>query len=574
MNSEQQKVKRNQSSISSVQRTFLQSQTPTCSLKQLLADWQTAVTDTNHLQPPPYHGPDVAIPLFTEKTSEVVPGSSFVARVRTGSDGHPWIGKAIEHDAKFILAQRSPAELGLTVPEDVVYWQVPDTAETLAWLSAAWYGFPSRQLIMIGVTGTNGKTSTVDLIHAILSAAGCKTGMLSTLKAMIGNYEELLELHVSTPEAPVVQRYLRQMVDAGLTHCILETTSHGLAQHRVTAVSFDIAVITNITHEHLDYHGSFEAYAQAKERLFRSVAVNDPASQKPDAVAKTAVLNLDDSSYQRLSAIPTPNQLSYSLHNPAADLHVTELVTDPAGSSFTLHFARHSLPIRSPLLGTFNVTNMLAAAATAHALNLSPEAIQTGLQSVGQIHGRMHQIQRGQQFIVHVDFAHTPDGLEKAIEAARGILQQMGRNGRLITVFGSAGKRDPEKRRLMAEISSRLADCTILTAEDPRTESLDDILATMAHGCLAQGGVAGKTFWRIPDRGQAIYFALSLAQPEDFVLVCGKGHEQSMCFITTEYPWDDIKATEAAIDAFLANQPMPNLGLPTFDPTFELTIND
>lgn len=546
----------------------------TRSLKQLLTDWQTVVADTHHLQPPPYSGPDVAIQMFTEKTSEVTPGSSFVARVRTGSDGHPYIGKAIELGATFVLAQKPAAALGLTLPENVVYWQVSDTAETLAWLSAAWYRFPSRQLVMIGVTGTNGKTSTVDLIRGILQAADCKIGMISTLQAIIGNYQEALELHVSTPEAPVVQRYLRQMVDAGMTHCILETTSHGLAQHRVTAVEFDVAVITNITHEHLDYHGSFEAYAQAKERLFRNVAGNDPMSHKPGAVTKTAVLNLDDSAYPRLAAIPAPRQISYSLQNPTADLYVSDLVTDPNGSSFTLHLAGQTLPVRSPLLGIFNVANMLAATGAAQALGVTPEAIQNGLQAVGQIHGRMHQIQRGQAFIVHVDFAHTPDGLEKAIQAARGILDQMGRNGRIITVFGSAGKRDPEKRRMMAEISTRLAERTVLTAEDPRTESLDDILAAMAAGCQAEGGVEGETFWRIPDRGQAIYFALGLARPEDFVLVAGKGHEQSMCFLTTEYPWDDIDATEAALDAFLAGRPMPNLGLPTYDPNFALTIGD
>mgnify|MGYP002624118746 CR=1 FL=1 len=549
-------------------------QSPTRSIKQLLADWQTAVTNTNHMQPPPYDGPDVAIQMFTEKTGEVTPGSSFVARVRTGSDGHPWIGKALELGATFILAEKPAKELGLTLPENVIYWQVPDTAETLAWLSAAWYGFPSRQLIMIGVTGTNGKTSTVDLIRGILSAAGIRMGMLSTLKAIIGDYQEPLELHVSTPEAPVVQRYLRQMVDAGLTHCVLESTSIGLEQHRVTAVEFDIAVITNITHEHLDYHGSFEAYTQSKERLFHSVATNDPTPHKPDDVMKTAVLNLDDSSYQRLAVIPAPRQISYSLHNSTADLHVTDLVTDPAGSSFTLHLAGEKLAVRSPLLGIFNVANMLAAAGAGLALNIPPETIKAGLQAVGQIHGRMHQIQRGQEFIVHIDFAHTPDGLEKAIQAARGILDQMGRDGRIITVFGSAGKRDPEKRRMMAEISTQLADYTVLTAEDPRTESLDDILAAMAAGCLAAGGVEGETFWRIRDRGQAIYFALGLARPEDFVLVCGKGHEQSMCFITTEYPWDDIDATEAALDAFLAGEPMPDLGLPTYDSNFALTISD
>lgn len=537
------------------------------SLKQLLADWQTAVHATSHPPPPAYNGPDILLTNLVEHTNDVQPGSCFIARVRATSDGHRWIGKAIEYGASLILGQLPLQELPVDIPENVVYWQVPDTAETAAWLAAAWHGFPSRRMVIAGITGTNGKTSTAALLHAILQAAGHKTGLISTLKAMIGEREEALALHVSTPEAPVVQGYLRQMADARVTHCVLEATSHGLAQHRVTAVDFDTAVITNITHEHLFYHGTFAAYVQAKTRLFEMVAADNPTPDKPQPVVKTAVLNLDDPvSYPHLSAIPAPRRITYSLTNEAADVTAADIDTQPQGTIVDIRLPDGAIvPVKSALIGLYNVANMLAAAAAAHSLGIEAAAIQAGLEAVGLIHGRMHPIQKGQPFRVYVDFAHTPDGLEKTIGAARQILQMSEQaDGRIIAVFGSAGLRDPEKRRMMAEISAEMADLTILTAEDPRTESLDDILETMAQGCRSRGGVEGQTFWRIPDRGQAIHFALTLAQSGDCVLICGKGHEQSMCFGTTEHPWDDIEATEMALDAWQNGRAMPDLGLPTY----------
>jgi UDP-N-acetylmuramoyl-L-alanyl-D-glutamate--2,6-diaminopimelate ligase len=252
--------------------------------------------------------------------------------------------------------------------------------------------------------------------------------------------------------------------------------------------------------------------------------------------------------------------------------------------------------VRAPLPGAFNVSNMLAASAAAAALGVAPEAIRAGLEGVTYLSGRMERIDRGQPFLVVVDFAHTPNALERAIAAARGMAaegggagERRGRGereaasaveeesspaplppffpapkGRVIAVFGSAGKRDVAKRRLMAEISARAADLTVLTAEDPRTESLDDILAMMAGAAEAAGGAEGETFWRVPDRGRAIYFALTLARPGDVVLICGKGHEQSMAFGEVEYPWDDRQATVAALEAFLEGREMGDLGLPTF----------
>ena len=600
-------------------------------LSELLAAWGAAVAGTSHPHPPPYDGPDVAITRFTEKTSEVEPGVAFVARVRTGSDGHPYIGRAIERGASLILAQQRVDELGLAVPPGVGWLTVPDTAEALAWLSAAREGFPSRELVVIGITGTDGKTTTANILFNILRAAGFRAGLLSTIKADIGGAEELLELHVTTPESPVVQRYLRRMVDAGLTHCVLETTSHALAQHRVAAVELDVAVVTNITHEHLDYHGSAEAYFAAKQRLF-AYLLDDPIHTpggKPRKAAqrRTAVLNRDDRSYAPLDEFLAGRPVevvTYGLegsdtrderretngdrrpttadgprttdHGPwqgdvSSDDVLTAVVSRPSSvvtaydidygpddTALTLHVAGASLPVRAPLAGAFNVYNMLAATAAAAALGVGPEIIREGLQGVGYLSGRMERIDGGQPFLVVVDFAHTPNALKRAIDAARGMIGGKGerekgregegekeRGGRVIAVFGSAGKRDVEKRRLMAEISVRAADLTVLTAEDPRTESLDDILAMMAEAATSAGGVEGETFWRVPDRGRAIRFALELARPGDIVLLCGKGHEQSMCFGTVEYPWDDRAAARAAIAAWTRGEGMVNLGLPTFE---------
>lgn len=583
-------------------------------LNDLLAGWAAAVAGTNLPQPPPYDGPDFAVTRFTEKTSEVSPGACFVARVRTGSDGHPYIGRAIENGASLILAQHPPHELGLNVPPGVGYLTVPDTADALAWLSAAWEGFPSRQLVVIGITGTDGKTTTANILFNILRAAGLRAGLLSTIKADIGGAEELLEFHVTTPESPVIQRYLRRMVDAGLTHCVLETTSHALAQHRVAAVDFDLAVVTNITHEHLDYHGSYEAYFAAKRRLFEYLLddfVRVP-SHNPNKVAtrRAAVLNRDDRSFAALDEFLAGRPidvLTYGLETSGNDTS-SEATTDPRPptndqrtpsdvtasgieygpyeTALTLHVGGTSLTVRAPLPGAFNVHNMLAASAAASALGVAPEMIRDGLESVTYLSGRMERIDRGQPFLVVVDFAHTPNALERAIAAARGMVGGQGSGGagereslslsprerlgegsspRVIVVFGSAGKRDVEKRSLMAAIAARDADLVVLTAEDPRTESLDAILATMATAAEAVGGAEGRTFWRVPDRGRAIHFALSLARPGDVVLICGKGHEQSMCFGTVEYPWDDRRAADQALEAWRAGRGMPDLGLPTFD---------
>ena len=533
------------------------------SLKGLLSRWQEAVAGTSLPQPPAWDGPDLTLTAFVEHTSHVEEGACFVARVRTTSDGHRFAARAAELGATLIIGQRPAAEIEPPLPSDARYLQVEDTAVTLAWLSAAWERFPSRQLVIAGITGTDGKTTTANFLFEILRAAGYRAGLLSTVRAVIGGEEEALALHVTTPEAPVVQRYLRRMVDAGLTHCVLEATSHALAQHRVDAIDFDLAIVTNITHEHLDYHGSYEGYFADKSRLFQMLGNQPPqvTSHNPfkQQAPKTAILNLDDASYQGLAAIEVEQQVTYSLQQEA-DVTVHDLRFAADATRFRLQLPQQSIEISSPFAGDFNVYNMMAAAAAAHVSGVPAAEIKSGIEALQSLSGRMERIDEGQPFQVIVDFAHTPNGLEKAIAAARGMT-----DGKVITVFGSAGKRDVEKRRLMAEISARMADKTVLTAEDPRTEALSEILEMMASGCRSQGAVEGESFWRVADRGRAIYHALSLAGPHDLVLICGKGHEQSMCFGDIEYPWDDCDATRTALRAFLSGQAMPDTGLPTYD---------
>jgi UDP-N-acetylmuramoyl-L-alanyl-D-glutamate--2,6-diaminopimelate ligase len=499
---------------------------------------------------------DPDITGLTADSRRVQPGHLFVALRGDSADGHRFISAAIAAGAAAVVAETAPAG----APAPVL--TVPDTREALAWLAAAWHGFPARRLVMIGVTGTDGKTTTASLIHAVLSAAGLRSGLISTVSAVIGDETLDTGFHVTTPDAPEVQAYLARMLAAGLTHCVLEVTSHGLAQHRVTACDFDVAVVTNITHEHLDYHHSFENYRAAKGRLFTMLAASAAKSGGP---AKTAVLNADDSSAPYLQALiaagPPVRALTYGL-SPAADVWATGIEAGAGGLSFETHGPGFSASVEVQLTGLYNVSNALAAVAAAvGALGLPIEAAQRGLAALSGVPGRMERIDLGQPFTAIVDFAHTPNALRRALETGRELARQASPPARVIAVFGSAGLRDVEKRRLMAETSTELADITIITAEDPRTESLDAILASMAAGALTRGAVEGRSLFRVPDRADALRLAVGLAQPGDVLLACGKGHEQSMSFGTTEYPWDDRLALRAALAEHLGlpGPAMPHL---------------
>lgn len=483
---------------------------------------------------------------------ETQPGNVFVALRGGSTDGHLYIDNAVEQGAIAVVGMEAAPE-GFPVP----YIQVPDTRAALAEVSAAFFDFPAREMTVIGVTGTDGKTTTASLIYQILMTAGIRAGMVSTVSARVGGEELDTGFHVTTPEAPDVQRYLARMRNAGLTHVILESTSHGLAQHRVGCCEFDIGVVTNITHEHLDYHGSYDAYREAKARLFLFLS---ETHKKKHGNPRLAVLNKDDRSYEYLKAVTKVRQVAYSLKKDA-DLWAEDVVYNHIGLHFTAVGRKIHQPVQSNLVGAFNVSNCLAAFSTVvFGLGIDPVTAAKGIAALSAVPGRMERIDLGQNFITMVDFAHTPNALEMALNTARQMT-----DGKVIAVFGSAGLRDRAKRRMMAEVSTRLADITVLTAEDPRTESLDDILEEMASAALTQGGIEEKTFWRIPDRGNAIRFALTKATAGDVVISCGKGHEQSMCFGTEEYPWDDRQALQAALADYLSIEGPEMPYLPTQD---------
>ncbi len=492
--------------------------------------------------------PDVHVTGIAIDNRKIEPGYIFVAMKGGSADGHDFIHDAIRRGAVAVVGDRDIKSL------PVPYVRVQNARQALTHIAAAFYGNPGRKLTVIGVTGTDGKTTTSNLIYQILLAAGIKAGMISTVNAVIG--DEVLDtgFHVTTPDAPDVQMYLARMVAAGLTHVVLETTSHGLAQYRVDASLYDISVVTNITHEHLDQHGSLENYRAAKARLFQLLA---DTPEKQGKSIRLAVLNRDDWSYGYLSDIirtcnennPVERKINRAVYGIGSgetiraenvEYHPTGLVFDAVGPDFRV-------PITSPLVGAYNVSNCLAAlTATVCGLGVAPEIAARGIASLEGIPGRMERINLGQDFTAIVDFAHTPNALANAIRTVRAMT-----NKRVMVAFGSAGLRDVEKRRMMAETAAELADLSILTAEDPRTESLDSILEAMAAGARAKGGVEGKSFWRIPDRGDAIRFMLQMAEPGDVVMACGKGHEQSMCFGTTEYLWDDRVAMRAALAKLL-----------------------
>jgi UDP-N-acetylmuramoyl-L-alanyl-D-glutamate--2,6-diaminopimelate ligase len=507
--------------------------------------------------------PDTPITGLAIDSRKVQPGDIFIAMPGGSVDGHQYIPDAIEKGAAAIVGEQD--WVGLPVP----YVRVDNARRAVTYLAAALHGYPGQKLTVIGVTGTDGKTTTCNLLFHALKAAGIKAGLISTVNAVIG--DEVLDtgFHVTTPDAPDVQRYLAQMVAAGLTHVVLETTSHGLAQHRVDAALYDVGIFTNITHEHLNEHGSLENYRAAKARLLQLLA-ETPAKAAPPI--RLAVLNRDDSSYAYLSdvvrvanqALPPENPIRtvcYGL-TAEADVCAENIRYLPGGLFFDAAGRGFRVAVQSKLVGAFNVSNCLAAlAAAVVGLGITPEDAARGIAALEGIPGRMERIDLSQPFTAIVDFAHTPNALQNAIATARTLT-----NGRIVTVFGSAGLRDKAKRRMMAEISVAMADLTILTAEDPRTESLDGILAEMAAAAESRGGVEGQTFWRIADRGDALRFAVSLAQPGDVLMACGKGHEQSMCFGAVEYPWDDRTALRAALAECLgvAGPVMPYL--PTQSP--------
>jgi UDP-N-acetylmuramoyl-L-alanyl-D-glutamate--2,6-diaminopimelate ligase len=480
--------------------------------------------------------PTTDITDIVTDSRRVIPGALFIAYAGRATDSHRFLPDVVAKGAAVAVVEH--ADPALSLPQIVV----PDGREAWGWLSAAWENFPSRDLKVVGVTGTDGKTTTMNLINAVMEALPYRTGMVTTIGARIGGREVDTGEHVTTPDAPIVQGFLREMVKEGMEVALLETTSHALAQHRVAGVSYDVAVVTNITHEHLDEHGSLENYRAAKAKLFAGLA----GSYRKPNTPKVAVINGDDSSYKYLSKLLADEQFVYGIESPHATIRARDIHFERDGTVFMADTPIGTFPIHSPLLGRFNVYNILAAIGVGIALGRHlpdvQERIAKGIASLKTVKGRMEPIDDGQDFLAIVDFAHTPVSLENALTTAREMTQ-----GRLFAVFGSAGLRDKAKRAMMGAIAGRLADMSVITAEDPRTERVEDISAEIAAGAESAGAVLGDSYTIIYDRASAIEWAVEQAQPGDLVIACGKGHEPSMCYGTTETPWSEHEAMRAAL---------------------------
>ena len=473
---------------------------------------------------------------------KVTPGTLFIAVPGTHTDGRKYLANAAQRGA---VAALGP-ELDDLVPSDtqlpLPYIQVRNVLEALADLACAFYGYPAQQLCTIGVTGTDGKTTTCNLIHTILSEAGIRAGLMTTANFKIHSEEWENTTRQSTLESLEVQQLLRRMLDDGVTHAVIEATSHGLELQRVRGCAFDVGVVTNITHEHLDFHKTLENYRRAKARLFEML---DPQRDKGLGIRPAAILNRDDASYEVLKPYCRVPILDYGIDSPAA-VRAVDLQMDAQRTRFRAILPNAEVAIETQLVGRFNVSNCLAAIATAYSQGVAPEMIARGLARVAGVTGRMERIDEGQPFSVIVDYAHTPDSLTKVLAILRPLTP-----GNLLVVFGSAGERDVQKRPIMGEIAAQMADFCVITDEDPREEDRVQILREIARGCEAAGKREGRDFLCIADRTQAIAAAFARARAGDTILLAGKGHEQSIIIGREKIPWDDRRVAREQLRLLL-----------------------
>ena len=464
-------------------------------------------------------------------------GALFVAMDGAHTDGHRFIGDAVRRGAAAVLASRPVGG----VPGRVTLIQARGTRALLSPLAAAFHGHPSRSLRVIGVTGTDGKSSTVWFIDQLLSRLGKKSGFLSTVSFKTGETVVKNPFRQSTPEATEIHGMLREMADAGREYAVVEATSHGLSSktNRLGDVIFDAAVLTNVTHEHLEFHGTFETYRSDKANLFRALS---PSTSKDVDCPRFGVVNADDPSAQYFRQCARVPVSTYSGSGAAAaDLAALNAHADITGTSFLIAHRGARAHARLRIPGPFWVENLLAACLTvSRALCVDPLSLAPHVESLSGVRGRMDYIDRGQPFAVIVDYAHTPGAFEKLFPWVRAHTR-----GRITAVFGSAGERDREKRPLQGRAAASTCDTLILTEEDPRGEDSLAILEQIASGC--QGKTRGKDLLLVPDRREAIRLAVSRAAAGDVVLLLGKGHEGSIIGALGPREWDERAEAERAL---------------------------
>ncbi len=480
-----------------------------------------------------------AVSGVTGDSRAVRNGSLFVAIPGARADGHEFVADAAGAGAAAAIVEHPVAEADL--PQLVV----DGSRRALATAAAWWYGDPGDRLGVVGITGTDGKTTTSFLAVAALEASGVRSGLVGTVDTKIGSVREAHEAHATTPEAPELQAILRAIAAAGDAAAVVETTSHALALDRVAEIAYDAAILTNLTHEHLEFHGTWEAYRDAKLSLFERLRPSPGRPPKP--WPKVAIVNADDPSAGAFAGVAQEagaRVVTYGTE-PKADVRATGVEDD--GRLLRVRYIAPSGDGRFELrlIGRFNVHNALAVVALGEAWSLDPAAIRSGLESVEGVPGRMERIDLGQPFTVIVDFAHSPASLEKVLDLLAPTAGARG--GGLVAVFGSAGERDTAKRPMMGRIAAERCRLVVVTDEDPRGEDRDAILDEIASGAEAAGLRRGHDLLVIGDRRAAIQEAFERARPGDVVVLAGKGHEQSIEGPTGPTPWDERAAARDAL---------------------------
>ncbi len=464
---------------------------------------------------------------ITTDSRKVTPGNLFICYPGITVDGHQYIHAAVENGATAVIGEKKPpSELDKAA---VTYLQTPNGRYANALLAANWHGNPAERLKLIGITGTNGKTSTAHLIHAILTANHRKAALLGT----VGHQYEtaFLPAALTTPDAFALHALFKQFVDAGIVYVVMETSSQGLAQQRLAGLTFDTAVFTNLTQDHLDYHGTMEEYLKAKLMLFAQLTDEGAAILNNDAPVSAHIA----------SVVGTRQILKYGRQrHEDTEIGVKAVKLSRNRLTFTAVTPDGEFPAQIRLLGEYNLYNAMAAIGVALRYECPIHAIQEGL-STTVVPGRFELVDSGQQFAVIVDYAHTPNGLENVLTAARGMTEN-----RLISVFGCGGDRDAGKRPQMGEISARLSDYTVVTSDNPRTEDPDGIIAQIVLNLPHD-----TDYVSISQRREAIQHAISIAQPGDVVVIAGKGHEDYQEIHGKRYPFDD---RQVAAEALTQNQ--------------------
>jgi UDP-N-acetylmuramoyl-L-alanyl-D-glutamate--2,6-diaminopimelate ligase len=471
-------------------------------------------------------GAEVSVTGVTHDSRMVAPGSVFVALRGFSVDGATFAREAVSAGAAAVVADRPPPAEDLGVP-----WVTVSAARpALAQMAAELHGHPSRELLVVGITGTNGKTTTSYLLHSMFEAAGVRAGLMGTVSCLVAG--RVVEATRTTPEAPEVQSLLREMVVAGCGACVMEVSSHALSLHRVDGTRFSAGVFTNLTRDHLDFHESMEVYFSAKRRLFEMLPRDAPA-----------LINLDDPRGAELVAA-AGRPVTYSVNGPA-DVTAGQQAASLDGLDFELRTPEGVVPVHSRLVGRSNVSNILAAAGTAAALGLPLDAVARGVDQLPGVPGRFQVVSdNGDDITAIVDYAHTDDSLRNLLETARQLAP-----ARLITVFGCGGDRDRSKRPLMGMVAARLSDVVVITSDNPRAEDPIRIINEVARGAEAEARQASVDVLIVPDRREAISRAVQQAAAGDVVLIAGKGHEKHQEIEGRRLPFDDAVAAREALGA-------------------------